>query len=44
MRSALRKAVIATTAVVTVAVATVALPSSADARWGWGGGWRGGGG
>jgi len=45
MRTALRKAVIAATAVVTVAVATVALPSSAEARWrgGWhGGGWHGG--
>src|SRR4051794_41607498 len=41
MRNALRKAVIAATAVGTMAVATVTLPSSAEARWG--GGWRGGG-
>jgi hypothetical protein len=25
----------------TVAVAAIAMPTAAEARWGWGGGWRG---
>jgi hypothetical protein len=44
MHAALRKTVIAAMAIVSIVGASVALPGTAEARWGHGGGhWRGGG-